>query len=199
MAIQNNQIELPFTQAEKDKLTAITPGAEPNAPTASQAEAEAGLDNFKMMTPLRVSQAIAALAGESGSSVLLDEFVNASGDDLDALTPVCQNADGELEVIDPSSESDISSYLGITTAAILDGAIGTVALGGLLKNVTTSFDINDTLYLSKTGELTSIPPEIGVGGFAAGDYVLKIGKVTLNSENPLQKNIKLEGLPYYQL
>jgi hypothetical protein len=51
-----------FTEALEAKLTGIEAGAQSNAALASQAEAEAGENNVKTMTPLRVAQAIAALA-----------------------------------------------------------------------------------------------------------------------------------------
>jgi hypothetical protein len=49
-----------FTAAEQAKLAGIAAGAQANAPLASQADAEAGLENTKTMTSLRTSQAIAA-------------------------------------------------------------------------------------------------------------------------------------------
>ncbi len=49
-----------MTEAERTKLTAL------ESTIASQAEAEAGVENTKRMTALRVNQAIAALAGAGG-------------------------------------------------------------------------------------------------------------------------------------
>ena len=48
------------------KLDGIQAGSQINADLASQGEAEAGIDNTKTMTALRVAQAIAALAGGGG-------------------------------------------------------------------------------------------------------------------------------------
>ena len=48
--------------ADGTRLDTIATGAEVNAPLASQVEAEAGTENTKTMTPLRVSQAIAAIS-----------------------------------------------------------------------------------------------------------------------------------------
>ena len=48
------------------------------APFASQAEAEAGTENAKAMTPLRTAQAIAALGGGGGGGADVQEFT-ASG------------------------------------------------------------------------------------------------------------------------
>lgn len=66
MTVKNNQLEIPFTSTDKDKLDAIEDGAKTFA-LASQAEAEAGLDNVKLMTPLRVAEAISALSVGGGS------------------------------------------------------------------------------------------------------------------------------------
>lgn len=51
-----------YTTTEKSKLTSIQEGAQVNPSIATQAEAEAGENNAKMMTPLRVKQAINELA-----------------------------------------------------------------------------------------------------------------------------------------
>ncbi len=60
---------------------------------ATQAEAEAGSDNTKLMTPLRTAQAIAALApsgGAAGGRIMLsadaDYYVSNSGNDTNAGT-----------------------------------------------------------------------------------------------------------------
>jgi hypothetical protein len=59
-----------FTTEQEAKLAGIATGAQANAALASQADAEAGSDNTKTMTPLRVAQAIAALAGEGSGDLL---------------------------------------------------------------------------------------------------------------------------------
>ncbi|MBL9187929.1 MAG: hypothetical protein JNK23_10650 [Opitutaceae bacterium] len=55
-----------MSASDKTKLDGIAAGAQVNRALASQAEAEAGTDNTKDMTPLRVAQAIAALAPGGG-------------------------------------------------------------------------------------------------------------------------------------
>lgn len=52
-----------MTAADKTKLDGIASGAQVNVALASQAEAEAGTENTKTMTALRVAQAIAEQAG----------------------------------------------------------------------------------------------------------------------------------------
>ena len=55
-----------YTSAEKTKLAGVATGAQVNRTIATQAQAEAGADNATDMTPLRVAQAIAALAPGGG-------------------------------------------------------------------------------------------------------------------------------------
>ncbi len=55
-----------FSATEKTKLAAIEAGAQVNPAVASEAEAYAGANNTKIMTPLRVAQAIAVFGDSSG-------------------------------------------------------------------------------------------------------------------------------------
>jgi hypothetical protein len=194
MAIKNNQLELPFTSSDKAKLDSVETGAEANPPFASQAVAEAGLDNAQIMTALRVKQAIdvfAPTAGDASSSVKRT-FLNNSGSSISALTPVRQNASGDLREIDVSEESEVIGMLGITETVIANGNSGSVVLSGLLKEVTTSFNVGDVLYLSPSGELTSEVPDIGIAGFSAGDFIVQVGKVLKNEDDDLEKDILVQ-------
>lgn len=68
-----------YTSAEKTKLTGIATGAQVNRSIATQAQAEAGTDNATDMTPLRVAQAIAALApGGGGGGDMLKSVYDTS-------------------------------------------------------------------------------------------------------------------------
>lgn len=85
---------------------------------ASQAEAQAGTDNTKLMTPLRSAEAIAAL---SNGMVLLatlnttsGQTVTASGLDLTTYSALMMNVDG---VGDNSTVSGNFAIAGITLAA----------------------------------------------------------------------------------
>jgi Cu/Ag efflux protein CusF len=68
MTIKTNQLESPFLLSDKAKLDGISTGAEVNPPFASQAVAEAGVDNAQIMTALRVKQAIQVFASSAGES-----------------------------------------------------------------------------------------------------------------------------------
>jgi hypothetical protein len=72
-----------LTDALLGKLSGIEAGAQVNVALASQAEAEAGVEATKTMTPLRVAQAIAALGGGTGGLAALVKSANytaAAGD-----------------------------------------------------------------------------------------------------------------------
>jgi hypothetical protein len=127
----------------------------------------------------------------TSSKVIDASFTNSTGSTINGMTPVRQNTSGTLELINPSIESEISKILGIPKISINDGASGSVALHGLMEDVTTSLVVGDVVYLSKTGGLTAVAPEIGVGGFLAGDFVVKLGKITKNFSNPLNKDLLL--------
>lgn len=68
MAIKPNQIEIEFLQTDKDKLDSVEEGAQVNPPIASQAVAEAGIDNYQYMTALKVKQAINTFASSAGET-----------------------------------------------------------------------------------------------------------------------------------
>ena len=75
-----------FTDAEQTKLANITTGAEKNAPLASQAEAQAGIENTKTMTALRVAEAIAALESVTSVNGLQGTVVLISDDIAEGFT-----------------------------------------------------------------------------------------------------------------
>ena len=96
-----------LTDALLSKLNGIEAGAQVNRALASQAEAEAGTDNVKGMTPLRVAQAIAALAsggitwniqGDAGFNALADNgyVVDGLTADRTATLPAAPNVGDTL-------------------------------------------------------------------------------------------------------
>lgn len=191
MSLMNNQLQSPFSDADKAKLDAVEPGAKAYE-IASEAEAEAGIDNVKLMTPLAVAQAIEAQAAGGSSSVITKSYTNNSGITIAAFRMVYQDTSGNMSAINPSIEAQVINFLGLLLQSTVQGASGSVALEGLLQNVTTSFVLGDVIYLSKTGGLTATVPDIGVASFVAGDFVVKVGKITKNASNPANKDLKLE-------
>lgn len=125
------------------------------------------------------------------SSVVKGLYLNNSGSTI-PFTLVRQDNLGNIHKIDPSIESDAVNYLGVLLGSTPNGSSGLVALSGLVKNISTGFSMGDIVYLSKTGGLTIVVPEIGTGGFVAGDFVIKVGKITKNSTIGTQKDFKVE-------
>jgi len=125
------------------------------------------------------------------------ELTNETGSTIIALTPVCSLGTGNISPITVSTESQAKATVGITKEDITTGNSGKVVTSGLMRDITTSFDFGDLIYVSKSGTLTDTAPEIGVGGFLEGDFVIAVGVITKNSENPTNKdlliNIKLMG------
>jgi len=135
-----------------------------------------------------ISQAVEASAAAS-SSALSYPLTNGSGGPISALTPVTLNSDGDFKSIDVSVELDALRTVGVTSESVLNATEGPVVGFGRMANVITSFVHGDVLYVSKTGTLTTTLPDIGVGGFEAGDFVIKIGKISKNQTNPVNKDL----------
>ena len=125
------------------------------------------------------------------TGVSLGGYVNASGIDMDKATPVQQTLSGDIDFIDVSIEAEARRFFGLTVSSILNGGSGEITTTGKIENVSTSFAFGDSLYVSKTGFLTNIEPDIGVNGFVEGDWVLFVGVIAKNKDNPLLKDIIL--------
>ena len=128
----------------------------------------------------------AAAASSSSTKTLL---VNNSGTTLPALTPVRLNSTGQLDFVDVSSDASVLSIVVITESAVVDWSEGYVITTGKIANITTGFNFGDYIYVSKTGTLTNTYPIVGVSGFIAGDFVIRIGVIAKNDTNPLQKDL----------
>lgn len=135
-----------------------------------------------------ITQAVEASAA-ANSAALSYPLINGSGAPIDVLTPVALNASGEFKLINVAVELDALRAIGITSESVLNATEGLVVGFGRITDVTTSFVFGDVLYVSKTGTLTTTLPSIGVGGFIAGDFVIKIGKISKNQTNPVNKDL----------
>ena len=137
-------------------------------------------DNYVRMSTLLSSADSAAIQGT---------FTNATGGSISIGTPVHGNTSGNIEPIDVSVETAIKSFIGITLTSIPNSSSGSVVMAGLIKNISTGVSVGDSVYLSKSGGITSTAPDIGVGGFVSGDFVIRIGQITKNSTNPSNKDL----------
>lgn len=127
----------------------------------------------------------------AGSRGLVTNFQNGSGSTLSKATLVAINTNSQLVPVSVSSESTVEKIVGMTGIDIPNAATGSVVDFGRLENVTTPYALGDALYLGKTGILTNVKPQEGIGGFVAGDFVIFIGVVVLNEFNISFKDIKL--------
>ena len=123
------------------------------------------------------------------SSGVSDARPNNTGATITKGTPVRINTSGELDFIDVSLEDESINVAGVTTQDILDGANGDFLNSGKIPNITTTASFGDTVYVSKTGTLTSTKPSIGVDSFVSGDLVIQVGVIAKNISNPVLKDL----------
>lgn len=129
------------------------------------------------------------LSGGIATSAVTATLTNGSGDILVKMTPTGINASGYLDVIDVSIESSALTMIGLILNDIAIGGNGEVVLGGCLKEITTTFPLGAILYVSKIGGITNIKPSIDIDGFVAGDFIIKIGVISRNIVNPINKDL----------
>jgi hypothetical protein len=120
------------------------------------------------------------------------QFQNGAGATIPKATPTRKTPAGYIDFINVSVESEVLAFVGVTSAAILDNAIGPVITHGRIENVTISANFGDAIYLGKNGFLTNIKPDVGVGGFVSGDFVVRVATIARNETNLLQKDLVLE-------
>lgn len=78
---------------------------------------------------------------------------------------------------------------GVASESIANGSSGAFITTGKVTNITTSASFGDVVYVSKTGILTNTKPSIGAGGFIAGDFVVSVGVIAKNADNPSSKDL----------
>lgn len=113
---------------------------------------------------------------------------NNTGNTVTKATPVRLSNTG-LMPIDVSDEGSANSIAGLTRADIDNLGSGEVVSSGILENISTTASIGDIMYVSKLGDLTNVKPSIDVDDFEAGDWVIRVGAIAKNNENPLLKDI----------
>lgn len=127
----------------------------------------------------------------SASVAVMDNILNMTGSTITAGTPVKLDSSGELALIDPSLEADVLSIAGVVVSNIPSGSSGDVVGSGRLLNLSTSAVLGAPVFLSKTGGITDVKPDIGVGGFVSGDFVVGLGIIAKNKINPVNKDLIL--------
>jgi hypothetical protein len=114
---------------------------------------------------------------------------NNSGSTITKLTPVRIDASGNMALIDVSVEVQALAIAGIVDADVSNSSSGNVVNSGRISDITTSASLGDVLYVSKTGGVTNTKPAIGVDGFLADDFVLRLGIVAKNPDNGSLKDL----------
>lgn len=112
---------------------------------------------------------------------------NATGSTIPFFTPIRVNSTG-MHAIDVSDENDVFNIAGITTGSVINGNTGTYASSGKLAAVPVAYADRDPVYISKSGGVTNSKPDIGVAGFVAGDWVVRLGFISINESNPSQRD-----------
>ena len=116
---------------------------------------------------------------------------NNSGLTLVRATPIRIDGNGDAAPIDVSVEAQAIAVVGVSLENVIDGSSGTIVTSGKVENITTTANNGDVLYVSKTGGLTNTQPSIGIGGFVAGDFIIRIGTLFKNVETPSQQDLLL--------
>lgn len=119
-----------------------------------------------------------------------DLYTNNTGVSIPKGTPVRLTSNNFIEFIDVSDEDECFQYAGVTSSDCDDGQQTGITLLGRVTNVNApTLNFDDDLYVSKTGYLTNVKPDVDVGGFVKDDFIIKVGKLKPNKTNPLLKDI----------
>lgn len=191
MTIKPFQLAIPFTESEKEKLNTVQEDAEPNPPQVTEEEKTAGTElSIRSFGPKDIAD-MAEGGGGSSSKVVEESYLNNSGVMIVELSIVKSNSGG-IDTVDVTQEEDVVAILGITRSDVEDTEIGVVVLSGLMEDIDTDIAVDSAVYLSKSGTLTSTPPDIGVIGFEEEDFVVYVGQVVENATDSNKKDLKLD-------
>lgn len=113
---------------------------------------------------------------------------NQTGSSIPVGTPVKITSTG-LGLVDVSLEADIDAFAGILKAQVANLSAGNVITSGSIENFSTAYAVGSMVYISKIGTLTNVKPSAGINGFAEGDFVIKIGMIAKNNDNPSNKDL----------
>jgi hypothetical protein len=132
-------------------------------------------------SPVNISQKLITLS-ESTVETVETSMVNGSSP-LSALVPVGLSLTGTLSTLDLSVEESALSCFGLTKTSIPADTSGAIITSGRIKDVGSIGAIRSSLYVSKSGGLTTTKPTIGTNGFVQGDYIIRVGVISKNNDN----------------
>lgn len=110
---------------------------------------------------------------------------------INAGTPVIMNSSGDPDFVNVSIEAEVISIAAVAQDTIANGDEGRFVTSGKVESLNVTFSFGDVIYISKTGGLTNIQPSIGVGGFTDGDFIVMLGVIARNEDNPSFKDLIL--------
>ena len=147
--------------------------------------------NARNRDDFNIDLKLATLENSGGGSgtYISSTLQNNSGITILKASPVRSIAGEVSGSIDLSVEDQALSVIGVASANIADGASGSIITNGRVVDITTTADLDDTLWVSKSGTLTNSPPTIGVDGFVTGDFVIMIGVIVRNETDIGKKDL----------
>lgn len=113
---------------------------------------------------------------------------NNTGASLLKGTPVRMSNDG-ASYIDVSDEIQANSVAGVVRTTLANGAAGEIITGGTIEDITTSYSVGAVVYVDKMGGLTDQKPALGVNSFGPLDWVIRIGVIGKNVNDPNKKDL----------
>lgn len=123
----------------------------------------------------------------SAESIIIP-VLNGSGSTLSALMPLSVNSSGQVIPLDVSDELKVKRFLGINLSSVTTGSEAAIVTSGRIVDVATSLTLGEVVYVSKAGGLTNVTPDLGVGSFVEGDFVVIAGRISQNPDNVLKKD-----------
>lgn len=193
MSIQNKQLE---AAAKKQTATAGAPSTLTGegaffVKTVNGITEGFYVDDEGNQVQITSNGSLAAVPQSTTAKLLQSKAMNGSGSSLDPLTPITIDANGHAVYVNVSNEFLCRNFAGLVSSLTAPAATVTINTYGVMENVITTGSFGDFLYVSKTGSLTNVAPDIGVNGFVSGDFIIKIGKITANVSTPTNKDIIL--------
>jgi len=99
--------------------------------------------------------------------------------------PVTINSSGTLAVVDISDEDSAYAFCGVTSLdCLIGGTANILTAGSTLYDIPASFGLTGQwgkpIFVSHSGALTSVKPDVGVGDFVSQDFILSVGITTKN-------------------
>lgn len=181
------------TKGIKFTSQATTPFAAADVGLYTNASNDLLFDRPAPLSTINLTQAIGSV------DALATKYWNNTGIPILKGTPVRINSFGELDVVNISDITHATKIVGVTAESIDTGDIGTVAISGKVYDIATSADFGDIVYIDKFGGLTNIMPEVGINSFTNGDFFVRVGMITRNTNNPTQKDLTVALHPPFRI